>query len=101
VTFDGYNCNSNGACSSSLASNVSSNNYTGDACCGSGAIGVACALGSGNNNNNNGGDSDQIFYLPLTNSEGQLLPVHFLTENEVKYLFFFNLNLNKSLSFSL
>jgi hypothetical protein len=100
VTFDGYNCNSNGACSSSLPSNVSSNNYTGDACCGSGAIGVGCALGSGNNNNN-GGDSDQIFYLPLTNSEGQLLPVHFLTENEVKYLFFLNLNLNQSLSFPL
>jgi hypothetical protein len=30
-----------------------------------------------------GGDNQQIFYLPLTNNEGQLLPVHFLTHQEV------------------
>jgi hypothetical protein len=35
-----------------------------------------------------GGNSQQVFYLPLTNSEGQLLPVHFLTGSEVCYLFF-------------
>lgn len=27
--------------------------------------------------------NQQVFYLPLTNSEGQLLPVHFLTHQEV------------------
>ena len=28
-------------------------------------------------------DSQQVFYLPLTNNEGQLLPVHFLNASEV------------------
>ena len=27
--------------------------------------------------------NQQVFYLPLANSEGQLLPVHFLTNSEV------------------
>lgn len=31
--------------------------------------------------------SQQVFYLPLTNNEGQLLPVHFLTHQEVNYFF--------------
>jgi hypothetical protein len=34
--------------------------------------------------------NQQLFYLPLTNNEGQLLPVHFLTGSEVN-LFGFNL----------
>ena len=29
-------------------------------------------------------NNHQIFYLPLANNEGQLLPVHFLTSSEVK-----------------
>jgi ubiquitin thioesterase ZRANB1 len=48
-----------------------------------GAIGGACCTcGVG------GSDVEQVFYLPLTNHEGHLLPVHFLTANEVKFFFF-------------
>jgi hypothetical protein len=30
-------------------------------------------------------NNNQIFYLPLANSEGQLLPIHFLNSSEVKF----------------
>jgi hypothetical protein len=36
-----------------------------------------------NNGGSSGGNNQQLFYLPLTNKEGQLLPVHFLTGSEV------------------
>ena len=71
------NSNTNGGCSSACSSlNIS----TGDAASG-GLNNVAGAVG---------GDIDQqVFYLPLTNPEGQLLPVHFLNSNEVIVSTFF------------
>jgi hypothetical protein len=41
-----------------------------------------CASGNGSSNVNTD-LMEQTFYLPLTNSDGQLLPMHFLTEAEV------------------
>ena len=40
-------------------------------------------------------NNQQIFYLPLTNNEGQLLPIHFLNSSEVK----FYMNITVKLSF--
>jgi hypothetical protein len=40
----------------------------------------------------NENQQQQIFYLPLTNNEGQLLPIHFLNSSEVCFCFFFHLN---------
>lgn len=43
-----------------------------------------CGLISGNATNDiPSNDGSQVFYLPLTNVEGQLLPIHFLTSSEV------------------
>ena len=36
----------------------------------------------------NESQQQQIFYLPLTNNEGQLLPIHFLNSSEVDGVFF-------------
>ena len=33
-------------------------------------------------------NNQQIFYLPLANSEGHLLPIHFLNSSEVKFYFY-------------
>ncbi len=39
-------------------------------------------LGAGANMDTN--DENQVVYLPLTDSEGKLLPVHFLSASEVQ-----------------
>ncbi len=40
-------------------------------------------LGAGAGANMDTNDENQVVYLPLTDSEGKLLPVHFLSASEV------------------
>ena len=44
------------------------------------------SVGAGANIQSDSSDV-QLVYLPLTDSEGKLLPVHFLTASEVKYIY--------------
>lgn len=71
--FDIENDFENGGCTGGGGPSTSSNNKNNDQT----ILGAVSSSSSENNEN------QQTFYLPLTNNEGHLLPVHFLTSAEL------------------
>ena len=47
---------------------------------------LGAGLGAGAKSEGNNGDEDSIIYLPLTDFNGKLLPIHFLVGTEVYYV---------------
>jgi hypothetical protein len=75
--FDSYN-NSDNTSSTSTTSNNDNNNST------NATVGAVSYVDYNENQ-----QQQQIFYLPLMNYEGQLLPIHFLNSSEVCFILFF------------
>ncbi|RNA00111.1 Ubiquitin thioesterase Zranb1, partial [Brachionus plicatilis] len=71
VNIDNLNCSSSANSNSSSSTSSNANSST------SNMLGAVSAYDHINENQN------QTFYLPLTNSDGKLLPVHFLTTSEI------------------